>query len=62
VARLVPTDWVLLDVRIEAITNGFGHGLVHLWAQDGTLLATASQSTIVRYRGVPVPPPPDPRQ
>ena len=28
--------------------TGFGHGLVHLWAEDGTLLATASQSTIVR--------------
>jgi acyl-CoA thioesterase II len=49
VARLVPTEWVLLDIRIDAITNGFGHGVVHLWAEDGTLLASASQSTIVRY-------------
>jgi len=49
VARLVPTEWVLLDIRIDAITNGFGHGVVHLWAQDGTLLASASQSTIVRF-------------
>jgi len=39
---------VLLDVRIHAIANGFGHGLVHLWAEDGTLLATASQSVKVR--------------
>jgi hypothetical protein len=23
--------------------------VVHLWAEDGTLVATASQSTIVRY-------------
>ncbi len=45
----VQTDWVLLDIRIDAISNGFGHGVVHLWAQDGTLLATASQSTILRY-------------
>ena len=44
VARLVPTEWVLLDIRIDAIANGFGHGVVHLWAEDGTLLATASQS------------------
>ena len=43
-----PTEWVLLDIRIHAVANGFGHGLVHLWAEDGTLLATASQSTIVR--------------
>jgi acyl-CoA thioesterase len=49
VARLVPTEWVLLDIRIDAIVNGFGHGVVHLWADDGTLLASASQSTIVRF-------------
>jgi acyl-CoA thioesterase len=49
VARLVPTDWVLVDVRMHAVHHGFGHGLVHLWASDGTLLATASQSTIVRH-------------
>jgi acyl-CoA thioesterase len=49
VARLVPTEWVLIDVVVHAIANGFGHGLVHLWAQDGTLLATASQSCMVRY-------------
>jgi acyl-CoA thioesterase II len=49
VVQLVPTEWVLLDIRIQAVKNGFGHGLVHLWAEDGTLLATASQSVIVRY-------------
>jgi acyl-CoA thioesterase-2 len=48
VYRLVPTEWVLLDIRIHAVAHGFGHGAVHLWADDGTLLATASQSTIVR--------------
>ena len=48
VARLVETEWVLLDVQVHTIQHGFGHGLVHLWAEDGTLLGTASQSTIVR--------------
>jgi acyl-CoA thioesterase-2 len=48
VYRLVPTDWVLLDIRIHSVANGFGHGVVHLWAEDRTLLATASQSSIVR--------------
>ena len=43
-----PTEWVLADVRIQAVADGFGHGVVHLWAEDGTLLATASQSAIVR--------------
>lgn len=42
------TEWMLADVRVHAVANGFGHGLVHLWADDGTLLATASQSSIVR--------------
>jgi acyl-CoA thioesterase-2 len=48
VARLVPTEWILADVRVHAVADGFGHGLVHLWAERGTLLGTASQSTIVR--------------
>jgi acyl-CoA thioesterase II len=48
VAHRVPAEWVLADVRVHAIADGFGHGLVHLWAEDGTLLGTGSQSTIVR--------------
>jgi acyl-CoA thioesterase len=47
VARIVPTDWVLLDIRVHAVANGYGHGLVHLWAEDGTLLGTASQTCAV---------------
>lgn len=49
IAHPVQTEWVLLDVRIAAVANGFGHGQVHLWSEDGTLMATASQSTIVRF-------------
>ena len=48
IAHRVPTEWVLADVRVHAVGDGFGHGLVHLWSQDGVLLGTASQSTIVR--------------
>ena len=48
VARRSATDWVLADIRVHAIADGFGHGLVHLWSEDGILLGTASQSTIVR--------------
>lgn len=47
--QLVPTEWVLMDIRVHAVSRGFGHGLVHMFAQDGTLLATASQSVIVRF-------------
>lgn len=46
--RVHPTEWILADIRVHAVDAGFGHGLVHLWAEDGTLIATASQSTIVR--------------
>lgn len=48
VAQLVPTEWVLCDIRMHALANGFAHGEAHLWAQDGTLLGTASQSISVR--------------
>jgi acyl-CoA thioesterase II len=48
VVRLVPSEWVLLDIRVAAVDRGYGHGIVHQWAEDGTLLATASQSAIVR--------------
>jgi len=47
VQRLVPTEWVLCDVRVDGVHAGFGHGSVYLWAQDGTLLATASQSAVL---------------
>ena len=49
IVDLVPTEWVLLDIRVHAVERGFGHGLAHMFAQDGTLLATASQSCIVRF-------------
>ncbi|MEI7755120.1 MAG: acyl-CoA thioesterase [Actinomycetota bacterium] len=63
VARLVPTEWVLLDIRVHAVGRGFGHGLVHMFAEDGTLMATASQSCIVRYwKGEPDEPRPASQQ
>ncbi len=48
VAHSAPTSWVLADVRVHSIAGGYGHGLVHLWAECGTLLGTASQSIIIR--------------
>jgi acyl-CoA thioesterase len=48
VVKVHPTEWILADVRVHAVSDGFGHGLVHLWAEDGTLIATASQSAIVK--------------
>ncbi|MET3528620.1 acyl-CoA thioesterase [Phenylobacterium koreense] len=48
--RIVPTEWVLCDIRIHGVHGGFGHGAMYLFAQDGELMATASQSLIVRVR------------
>jgi acyl-CoA thioesterase len=50
VVRLVDTEWVLCDIRIDAVADGFGHGTVHQWAEDGTLLAVAGQTSIVKPR------------
>lgn len=54
VAQLVTTEWILLDIRVLAAGSGYGNGAVLLWSEDGTLLATASQSTIIRmHESVP---------
>ena len=51
ICRLVPTEWVLCDITINAIHGGFGHGSMRLFAQGGELMAIASQSVIVRMHG-----------
>jgi acyl-CoA thioesterase len=48
VVRLEPTEWVLCDIRIQALVGGFGQGVAYLWSETGNLLATASQSMSVR--------------
>ena len=48
VVRLEPTEWVLCDIRIQALVGGFGQGVAYLWSERGNLLATASQSMSVR--------------
>lgn len=46
--RIVPTEWVLCDLRIHGVHGGFGHGAIYMFAEDGELMATGSQSLIVR--------------
>ena len=50
VMNTVPSEWYLLDIRIDGVRHGFGHGDIHIWAEDGTLCAIGSQSCIVRDR------------
>ena len=44
VAEPASSEWALLDFRPHHASGGYGYGTVHLWAQDGTLMATGSQS------------------
>ena len=48
IRTIVPTDWVLCDIRIQGVHAGFGHGDMNLFSRDGVLMATASQSVIIR--------------
>ena len=48
VVDLSPTEWILLDTSVDAISDGFGTLVSRLWSLDRTLLGTASQSIIVR--------------
>jgi acyl-CoA thioesterase len=44
VASLKPTEWVLCEIHMHALSGGFAQGAGFLWSRDGTLLGTASQS------------------
>ena len=43
-ADVPPSDWVLLHLRGELASNGYGHGSFTAWTPDGTLVATGSQT------------------
>jgi len=45
-----PADWYLLEIEPAGIRNGFGHGHLRIWGDDGALHAIASQSVLVRPR------------
>ena len=42
------TGWVLLDATVHAVADGFCSVTADLWAEDGTLLGTASQTLVLR--------------
>jgi acyl-CoA thioesterase len=43
-----PTEWALVDLRPHLAGGAYAHGAAHLWSETGHLLATASQSAILR--------------
>lgn len=54
VASLERSEWVLVEIHMHALTNGFGQGTGFLWSQAGTLLGTASQSISAKFFEPPV--------
>lgn len=40
--RIMPTDWILCDIRIESIECGITQGSIHMYSRDGVLMATGS--------------------
>ena len=48
VATLEPTEWVLCEIHMHALSGGFAQGTAFLWSEAGTLMATASQSIASR--------------
>jgi len=53
VATLEPTEWVLIEIHMHALSGGFSQGTGFLWSRDGTLLGTASQSLSSKYWDLP---------
>lgn len=43
-----PNGWVLADIGIDTIAHGIAHGGLRLFSEEGSLLATASTSLVVR--------------
>lgn len=41
------SEWILLQNRVDFVGNGFAQTSCRMWSQDGSLLATASQSATV---------------
>jgi len=48
-AEMQPTEWVLLHLRGDVATHGYGHGSFTAWSSDGALLATGSQTASMAH-------------
>jgi hypothetical protein len=43
-----PVEWALVDMRVDAVANGFSVGTVYIWSPGGELLGLANQTTTVK--------------
>lgn len=51
VGTIVPSEWILVDFDAHLADRGFGHGAARLWAEDGSLLGVASQTSTLVVAG-----------
>jgi acyl-CoA thioesterase len=51
IGRLTQTDWILCDMTLECVHDGFAHGSLRMFSERGELMAIGGQSMIVRARG-----------
>lgn len=50
IGDFTPTEWLLVDLRPHLAVGDYGHGIAHLWSEDGHLLGTASQTaSMIRF-------------
>lgn len=49
IGTIVPTSWLMCEVDIDFALRGFAHGTIKIFAQSGHLLATGSQSLVLRF-------------
>jgi acyl-CoA thioesterase II len=42
------SEWVLVDIKVDAVARGYAHAGAALWTEHGTLLGLASQTLVLR--------------
>jgi acyl-CoA thioesterase len=47
------TEWVLLDLRGDVASHGYGHGSFTAWSRDGALVATGGQTASMNHVWAP---------
>jgi acyl-CoA thioesterase len=42
------SEWVLVDIKVDAVARGYAHAGASLWTEGGTLLGLATQTLVLR--------------
>ena len=48
VGEFEESEWALLDLRPHGAAGDYGHGVAHVWSEQGRWMATASQTAALR--------------